>query len=84
MTGPTVCGQPAADRLLAHVHWLAPPNDPPISADVVAIILRALADYTALVEAVRWRPDPTDPSPAVSVGRWLHDVADQLRDRQTS
>ena len=79
MTGPQVAGQPAADRLMDALDYRLHPAARQLTRDEVAIVLHALADHTAIQAALRWRPDPDSPWPhATSVGRWLHDVADQL------
>lgn len=79
MTGPTVCGEPAIDRLMRQVaqemriHDCAEP-----SREQVAVVLHALADHTAIQAAMQWRIDPHSPwMAATSLGRWFHDVADQ-------
>ncbi len=44
----------------------------------VAVVVRALADHTMIMDALQHRPDPKSPWPqATSLGRWFHDVADQ-------
>jgi hypothetical protein len=77
--GPMVAGQPAADRLMGSLRplgggWVAFPSE-----RQVAMVLHALADYTALMEA--WRVEEGDPDPALAAGRWLHAVADDLERR---
>lgn len=43
------------------------------------MVLHALADHTAIMQALKHRSDPTSPWPeATSVGRWLHDVGHNL------
>lgn len=53
-----------------------------LTRDEVAVVLHALADHTAL-EAARThrRPDDGHWPTSTSIGRWLHDVADQLTRR---
>jgi hypothetical protein len=81
-----VAGKPAADRLMQQIKYrsrqmvgrygVKPPNELQVAA-----VLHALADHTAIMEALRYRPDVTSPWPeAISIGRWLHDVGDDLED----
>ncbi|HEU5376391.1 MAG TPA: hypothetical protein VFV38_13180 [Ktedonobacteraceae bacterium] len=45
----------------------------------VALVLHALANHTAIISAFKHRRDATSPWPeALSVGRWLHDVGNDL------
>lgn len=77
--GPVVAGQSAADRLMGQLDYRLHPDAEELTRDQVAVVLHALADHTAIMEALRHRPDPDSPWPqATSVGRWLHDVGDQL------
>lgn len=79
---PEVAGQNAAERLMANLDYRLSPNVQPLDEDQVAVVLRALADHTALADAVNWRHDPNSPWPVLtSLGRWLHDVADELEGR---
>lgn len=49
----------------------------------VAVVLHALADHTAIMSALKYRPDPTSPWPeATSIGRWYHDVGSDLEWRE--
>lgn len=81
---PHVAGQPAADRLLQQIQQEARTGGTPPTPTQVAIVLHALADHTAIQAALTHRPDPTSPWPAAtSVGRWFHDVADQITDQIT-
>lgn len=78
---PTVAGEPAARRLMRNLDYRLSPSTQPLDEDQVAVVLRALADHTALVEALAFEvpEDGVLPWPeAHSVGRWLHAVADQL------
>ncbi len=79
MTGPQVAGQPAAIRLSQQISQYARLKDtPPPNADQIWMVMHALADHTAIMEALKHRPDPTSPWPeATSIGRWLQDVGDQ-------
>lgn len=75
-----VAGQPAADRLMRQLDNRIT-GEPKPTHKQVAMVLHALADHTAIMQALRHRPDPTSPWPeANSVGRWLHDVGDDLED----
>ena len=48
----------------------------------VSLVLHALADHTAIMGMLKYRPDPTSPWPeATSVGRWLKDVAYALEEQ---
>lgn len=76
---PCVAGQPAADRLMASINYRLHPAARRLTRDEVAVVLHALADHTALEAARNWRYDAGRPWPrSSSIGRWLHDVADQL------
>lgn len=79
ITGPAVAGQPAADRLMGALDYRLHPGTRRLSRDQVAVVLHALADHTAIQAALVYRPDLASPWPhATSMGRWLHDVADDL------
>lgn len=79
MSGPTVAGEPAADRLMRSLDYRQSPDIPRLSRPQVAVVLHALADHAALEAARRWAPDPSLPWPtSLSIGRWLHDTGDQL------
>jgi len=49
----------------------------------VAAVLHALADYTALQQAVEYRPGRQggEHDVPLSVGRWLHDLGDYVHHR---
>lgn len=83
MSRPTVAGEPAADRLMRSLDYrLSDPGMPRVSPQQVAVVLHALADHTALMAALDYRRDDASPWPeSLSLGRWLHDTADDLRDR---
>lgn len=78
---PTVAGEPAGKRLMKALDnrrfdGAAKPN-----ANQVAMVLHALADHTAIMEALKYRPDLTSPWPeATSIGRWMHDTGDQIEE----
>ena len=56
-------------------------DEPLPTARQVAMVLHALADHTAIMSALKHRPDETSPWPeATSIGRWLHDVGNELED----
>lgn len=77
-----VAGQRAADRLMLALDYRLSPGVAPLTEEQVAVVLHALADHTALMAALAYRPDPTSPwREALSVGHWLHDAADQLERR---
>ncbi len=74
-------GMLADDRLMGSVQRYTKAGPPP-SREQVAAVLHALADYTALISAVNYDPDPSDAWPAaVSVGRWLHRYGDYMEGR---
>lgn len=79
--GPQVAGEPAGARLLRYLEnecRFLTQAEPPTTAQVAAV-LHALADHTAIMAALAYRPDDTSPWPeATSMGRWFHDTADQL------
>lgn len=77
---PMVCGDPAADRLMQNLDYrLSVEGMPRLTRAQVAVVLHALADHTAIAEALRWRRPVDGLWPEeTSVGRWFHDVADQL------
>jgi hypothetical protein len=87
--GPQVVGEPAADRLMRSLDYrLSPPGTERLTAVQVAVVLHALADHTALEAARTYsRTDLHDrdresPWPtSTSIGRWLHDTANQLEER---
>lgn len=54
-------------------------GEPKPTRKQVAMVLRALADHTAIMKMLEHRPDPTSPWPqATSVGRWFHDTGNEL------
>lgn len=73
-----VAGEPASERLMRRLDNRL--IDTPLpSREQVALVLHALADHTAIMAMLEHRPDPTSPWPqATSVGRWFHDVGDEL------
>lgn len=76
--GPQVAGELAIDRLMRQLDYRLT-DAAPLTRQQVAVVLRALADHTAITAALRWRVDPDSPWPeATSIGRWLHDTADQV------
>jgi hypothetical protein len=83
MTRAIVAGEPAAERLTKYIAIQKGYNrvegvDLPTD-NQVALVLHALADHTAIMEMLKHRPDPSSPwQEATSVGRWFHDVADEL------
>ena len=79
---PKVAGQAATDRLMQQISYETRCIDEPIPTKrQVAMVLHALADHTAIMAALKHRPDPTSPWPeATSVGRWLHDLGNDLED----
>ena len=84
MPRPTVAGQPAADRIIRqvniqHSYGMHSSKGGKVNPLQIATVLHALADHSALMEAVKHRPVPNSPWPeAESIGRWLHDVADDI------
>lgn len=76
--GPQVVGEPAADRLMRQLDYRLHPDAAPLNRDQVAVVLHALADHTALMAALEHRREDTPWPEATSVGRWLHDVGNQL------
>lgn len=67
---------PIDERLMGQVkRYLRVPGVP--SLPQVAAVVHALADHTALQQAVAWRSAEGGDS-ATSVGRWLHDLGDHL------
>ena len=71
-------GEPALERLMRSLDYRLSPDVPPLSRQQVAVVLHALADHTAIMAALQWRRDEREPWPAaLSLGRRLHDTADQ-------
>jgi hypothetical protein len=78
--GPMVAGQFAADRVMRSLDYRLAPDARRLTRQEVAVVLHALADHTMLEAAREWRRDD-DGAPwptSRSVGRFLHDTADQL------
>lgn len=76
---PRVCGEPASVRLMRSLDYRLHPGARKLTLDEVAVVLRALADHTAITDALRWSPPADGLWPeATSMGRWFHDVADDL------
>lgn len=82
--GPIVAGEPAADRLMRSLDYRLThgPGAEGLDRRDVAVVLHALADHTALMAALDYAPGGMWPE-ARSLGRWLHDTADQLTDHPT-
>lgn len=84
MSQPMVAGEPAAERLIKAVkiqygYHLKSSEGGTVNPLQSATVLHALADHTAIMAMLKHRPDPTSPWPeATCVGRWFHDVADQI------
>lgn len=75
---PMVAGERASARLMRQLLARYPRHCTPNQVGV-AMVLHTLADHTALMAALEHRPDEASPWPqATSLGRWLHDVADDL------
>jgi hypothetical protein len=82
MAGPMVAGEKAGDRLMRSLRNGVYREVEKPSRMQVAMVLHALADHTALEAAREWRYEGDAPWPrSRSIGRWLHDTADQLEDR---
>ena len=84
MNRPTVAGEPAHLRLMRSIDTRRFNEGCP-TPNQVAMVLHALADHTAILEMLKHRPDettPLQPPEATSVGRWFHDVADDLEATQ--
>lgn len=82
MSNPKVAGELASLRLMRQIsHETRRINEPIPTTGQVAMVLHALADHTAITEMLKHRPDDTSPWPeATSIGRWFHDVGDELED----
>lgn len=79
--GPSVAGEPAADRLMRSVDYRLHPDARQLTRSEVAVVLHALADHTALEAARAYsRPDDGFWPTSTSIGRWLHDTGNQLTD----
>ncbi|NHW45921.1 hypothetical protein HAV21_03285 [Paenarthrobacter sp. MSM-2-10-13] len=70
----------AAKRLMNNLELRAKEYETTVPTDYqVGLVLKALADHTAIMQALKYRPDPTSPwVDATSIGRWLHDTGDVL------
>jgi hypothetical protein len=79
--GPHVVGERAADRLMRSLDYRMPAGVEPLTPEQVAVVLHALADHTALEAARVYLPDSSPWPTSTSIGRWLHDTADQLEGR---
>jgi len=76
--GVRVVGESAANRIMKSLDNRRTGALKPNRLQV-AMVLHALADHTAIMSALEHRPDPTSPWPkATSIGRWFHDVGDDL------
>ena len=68
----------AADRIMRSLDNRLN-GEPKPTRKQVAMVLHAMADHTAIMSALEHRPDLTSPWPqANNMGRWYHDVADDL------
>lgn len=78
----SVAGEFASLRLMRQISYEKRRiNEPLPSPRQVAMVLHALADHTAIMSALQYRPDPISIWPqATSIGRWLHDVGNDLED----
>ena len=74
-------GIEAQERLMGQINRRSAHSNEP-TVEQVQIVLHALADHTALQEAVNHRPDGANGA-AGSVGRWLHDLADYLQGNES-
>jgi hypothetical protein len=79
-------GIDAADRLMRQVrNETRVGSDPAPTPLQVAYVLHALADHTAIMQALEYRPPLDSPWPkATSVGRWLHDLGDYVQRKGVS
>lgn len=70
----------AAQRLIRNLEVLAREYETTPPTDYqVGLVLKALADHTAITQALDYRTDPTSPwVEATSIGRWFHDTGDVL------
>jgi hypothetical protein len=77
-----VSDQLACERLMQQISYEQRRiNEPMPTRRQVAMVMHALADHTAIMTALKHRPDPTSPWPeATSIGRWFHDVGNDLED----
>lgn len=77
----TIGGQDPEDRLRGQVMRRAATLGIEVPTSLqTAVVLHALADHTALVQATSWNHDSYSRS-ADCVGRWLHDFGDLLEER---
>ena len=78
-SGPQVAGEAASERLMRSLDYRLAGGIPRLSREQVAVVLHALADHTALTAALDYsKPEDGYWPEATSLGRWLHDTADQL------
>lgn len=79
MSSPRVAGEYACDRLMDNIRQRARESGrvAPSEADV-KLVLRGLADHTAIMEMLKYRVEPGPWPEATSIGRWFHAVADDL------
>lgn len=79
-----VAGEYAVQRLEKQVYYrsrnmVGADGTVPPSRLQIAAVLHALADHTAIMEALKHRPPADGLWPeATSVGRWLHDLGDEF------
>lgn len=75
-----VAGESASERIMRSLDNRRT-GEPKPTKKQVAMVLHALADHTAIMEMLKHRPDETSPwKEATSVGRWFHDVGDELEE----
>lgn len=76
-----VAGQDAGERIMSNLDPRRFSGVPKPTSQQVAMVLHAMADHTAIMKMLSYRPDETSPWPeATSIGRWFHDVGDSLED----
>ena len=75
-------GEPAGERLLRSQYVERAVRKTGLTPAQVAAVLHGLADHTALMAALDYaKPNDGYWPEATSLGRWLHDTANQLEDR---
>lgn len=75
----TVGGEPVTGRLMRSIAHTTRYGDAVPTAQQVVAVLRSMADYTALQQALTWTARGEGPHDAAqSVGRWLHDLGDEI------
>lgn len=80
--GPVVAGEAMSKRLMRSLDYRLHPDMPRLTPEQVAVVMHALADHTAIQEALRYSVDHDGPWPfATSIGRWFHAIADQLESK---